>query len=443
MLLHNPLPHKIFMGLVETHNVEPDVRAERVNFALDQANRFHAAVGINRSYSVSIGDQGTATLWFRENPEPQDGDVTILGQLSSFSLGTEGTFANGTNVYLENRFDPQTRLFHPFYTSSDEERLAAYPKKIGYMESGQTQEGVRYAGNYGRITSYVGNPDDPKPLLLALPPLFDPLLATEVAQMGPIAINGSAVTDTYFYGRDHFLTEGKHKNEIGKSLEGKQVLVMGAGGVGMRVAMYSQHMGADVVVADIEPKRLVLPKQLDMSVINVTENPDVGDIVKQHWDGIDPGADVVFECTGHIAALPGAVRAARKQSLVTLMSFYSSGNPEQNKAFVDSMKMEVHHNGPALYVAQIGNIPRGLTQRDLANTTVQLLKHPQYARAAQNFYTHLIPMSESQLFLNTLRDRDVTPLAPYSLYKDRNEVLQSTFYVDEGLLPMLDTAKQM
>jgi hypothetical protein len=52
-------------------------------------------------------------------------------------------------------------------------------------------------------------------------------------------------------------------------------------------------------------------------------------------------------------------------------------------------------------------------------------------------------MSESQLFLNTLRDRDVTPLAPYSLYKDRNEVLQSTFYVDEGLLPMLDTAKQM
>jgi hypothetical protein len=63
MLLHNPLPHKIFMGLVETHNVEPDVRAERVNFALDQANRFHAAVGINRSYSVSIGDQGTASRW--------------------------------------------------------------------------------------------------------------------------------------------------------------------------------------------------------------------------------------------------------------------------------------------------------------------------------------------------------------------------------------------
>lgn len=101
---------------------------------------------------------------------------------------------------------------------------------------------------------------------------------------------------------------------------GDQVLISGAGPIGIMLAMWAKAWGAScVLLADIDPDKLIFARKLGFEhTVNALEQ-DVAAYVKQRTGR---GADVVVEGAGNSASLETCLKAARSFGKVVLM-----GNP--------------------------------------------------------------------------------------------------------------------
>ena len=291
--------------------------------------------------------------------------VTTL--FSGISAGTELSYVKGTNPFLAERWDTGLGLFVPG------EPGAGYPvTRLGYMEVGTVTEshtpvilvGGTVAMTYGHRSTYVGDPLTDR--VVSLPASLDPLLGIYVAHMGPICANGLLHAAADLCGPD--------VRSLGEGVRGRQVVVVGAGVVGLLTALLARRHGAtSVVVLDPTPERRSVAEALGLESLDPQGPEDVAVTLKARWRHApgDRGADVVFQCRGQAAALHRALRVARPQATVIDLAFYQGGAAELR------LGAEFHHNGLGVRCAQIGRVPRGLSHRwdreRLSAETIDLL----------------------------------------------------------------------
>jgi predicted dehydrogenase/glycosyltransferase involved in cell wall biosynthesis/threonine dehydrogenase-like Zn-dependent dehydrogenase len=342
----------------------------------------------------SLGIEGPGKAFFFEYEEgpPADGQIRLETLYTGFSAGTELTFMKNTNPYFHSRFDAGRGVF------IENEPDLRYPVPfLGYMEVARISDS-RAAGftNGGVLaTTYAhksGHTADPfHDVLVALPAEIDPILGVFVAQMGPIAANGILHADADAL--------GSSVPTLGSGLAGRNVVVLGAGTVGLMTALFAQKLGAaGVIIAD--PSEYRRQKAQAMGLLSMTE-----DVVWQHVKALwhsgagDRGADVVFQTRAYSRSLHVALKALRPQGTVIDLAFYQSG--------ADALRLgeEFHHNGLNIRCAQINRVPRGLAplwdRRRLAGETIKLMES-HGALIREHMITHVVPFDETPKFLSDL-----------------------------------------
>jgi L-iditol 2-dehydrogenase len=92
---------------------------------------------------------------------------------------------------------------------------------------------------------------------------------------------------------------------------GSRVLITGAGPIGLVCAQAARAYGAaQIVVTDINPRRLELAQRMGATALDVSQTP-VGE------SGFDP--DVLLECSGHPQATRDAIRTVARAGHVVLI----------------------------------------------------------------------------------------------------------------------------
>jgi threonine dehydrogenase-like Zn-dependent dehydrogenase len=321
---------------------------------------------------------GEVALVEEELPPLPAGGVLLETVATGLSAGTELTFVKGDHPALHRRHDPELGLFLPGGEAP------TYPvTRLGYMEVARVaetrtaglSEGELVATAYGHATHHVADPVTEH--LVRLPRDLDPVLATYVAHLGPICANGllHAAADAV----------GPTVSGLGQGVEGRRVLVTGAGLIGLVTALFAAHHGAEeVVVVDPDPERRRLAEGLGFEALD-GDDPDPAVTLKTRWrhGPADHGADVAFQCRGRPFALATALRAVRPQGTVVDLAFYTDG------ADVVRLGEEFHHNGLSLRCAQIGRPPRGTSgQWDRARLSAETIRLLQ--RRGEDIHTHLI-----------------------------------------------------
>jgi hypothetical protein len=246
------------------------------------------------------------------------GCVRVDTVASGVSAGTELTLVKGTNPALTRAWDAELGLF------GATAQAPAYPvRKLGYMQVGRVvasrsdhhAEGSLVAATYGHATG--ADLDPLRERVVPLPDGLDPLLGVHVAHMGPICANG------LLHAAHDLLGAAAAGTDLGAGVRGRQVLVTGAGVVGLLSGLLALHHGAaEVAVADPTPARLAAAAGLGLVPVDSAAH-DVGTWAKERWRHAqgDRGADVVLQCRGQAGALHDALRSLRPQGTVVDLAF--------------------------------------------------------------------------------------------------------------------------
>ena len=366
------------------------------------------APGHRHIRSLGIESPGNAYFFEYEEGPPADGHVRLETLYTGFSAGTELTFMKNTNPYFHSRFDGGRGVF------VENEPDLRYPVPfLGYMEVARVSETNATGFQHGDVvaTTYAhksGHTADPsQDVLVPMPSNIDPILGVFVAQMGPIAANGILHADADALGNT--------VPALGAGIAGRQVVVLGAGTVGLMTALFAQKLGAsEVIIAD--PSEFRRGKAQAMGLTSMNEE-DAWQHAKAGWHNgsNDRGADIVFQTRAQSRSLHVALKALRPQGTVIDLAFYQNG--------ADALRLgeEFHHNGLNIRCAQINRVPRGLAplwdRRRLAGETMKLMKS-HGALIREHMITHVVPFSEGPAFLA-------------DLVENRPDFLQIVFKVHE------------
>ena len=361
----------------------------------------------------SLGVLAPGEPSFFDEPEAplEDGCFRLETLWSGLSAGTELSFVKGTNPYLHAAWDERLGVFR------HDRPATGYPvRSMGYMEVGRVTESRTDAARPGELIAMAyghrtGRTVDPlSDRFVPLPDDLDPLLGVYVAHMGPICANGLLHAAAELAGQPLTLGDG---------VRGRNLLVVGAGVVGLLTALLARHHGAaEVVVADATPARREAARALGLDAVDAKE---AWLRVKERWrhGPADCGADLAFQCRGRTEALVTAFKALRPQATVIDLAFY------QEDAAGLRLGEEFHHNGLTLRCAQIGRVPRGLSQvwdrRRLAVETIGLLRaHGDAIR--RHLVSDVVPFEQAPGFLRDLAAR-------------RRHTLQAVFALPAALNP--------
>ncbi len=290
------------------------------------------AIGGRTVQIVSTGAVECATY----EPAPlQDGWVRVRTVRSAISPGTEMTFygRDASNVYLHKRWNEELRLFEAGEPSIE------YPIAFGYRAAGEVVEsrspevpaGARVYGNW-RHTELTSMPAE-RAAAQRLPDELSWDDGVDIAQMGPIALNAVQFGENEDVDRD--------------------VVVFGAGPVGLITAQIVAMRAASVTVVDRVPERLAIARGLGLDTLEAAEGVDIAATLKRRLG--PEGIPVAWECTGSTYALHEAIRVVRRQGLVVAVGFYQG----EGRGLL--LGDEFHHNGIRVACGQIGNLHGGWT----------------------------------------------------------------------------------
>jgi threonine dehydrogenase-like Zn-dependent dehydrogenase len=348
-------------------------------------------------YSLGVRARDELAFFDLELPPLADGGVLVETRYSGLSAGTELTYLKGTDPGFTSRRDLDLGVFHP----GDASRRYPIPA-MGYMEVAEVvasrradvPAGTLVAGAYGHRSHHVLAAGD---VVIPVPADVDPLLGIYLAQMGPICANGILHAAAEFAaGADVRLGDG---------VRDRSVLVTGAGVVGLLTALFARHHGArDVLVADPDQRRLAVATALGLQTID-EQATDAWWECKHRWvhGDRDRGADLVFQCRGQSGVLHRALKSLRPQGVVIDMAFYTGGASDLR------LGEEFHHNGLTIRCAQIGRVPRGLSdtwdRHRLAAETGRLLAANEEA-LRQHLITDVVPVRDAPAVITGLARRE-------------------------------------
>jgi (R,R)-butanediol dehydrogenase/meso-butanediol dehydrogenase/diacetyl reductase len=115
-----------------------------------------------------------------------------------------------------------------------------------------------------------------------------------------------------------------HDVRMGKVKGEDFVVILGGGPIGLLIALVAKHLGATVLISEVNPFRLKLASQLGLETID-PKNNDLVDHVNTVTHG--SGADVVFEVTGAAVAVATMTKIARVRGRVVVVAIHSQPIP--------------------------------------------------------------------------------------------------------------------
>ena len=123
---------------------------------------------------------------------------------------------------------------------------------------------------------------------------------------------------------------------------GDAVLVFGGGPIGCLIALVCRHRGARVAVAEINPFRVEMLRNLGLEVVGPSVDP-----VRFANDWTDgDGVDVAFEVTGHPAAVKAITEVVRVWGTISIVAIHSEPMPVNLHRF---FARELNLHGSRLY----------------------------------------------------------------------------------------------
>jgi 2-desacetyl-2-hydroxyethyl bacteriochlorophyllide A dehydrogenase len=102
--------------------------------------------------------------------------------------------------------------------------------------------------------------------------------------------------------------------------DGEFAAVIGGGPIGILVALVAQARGARVVLAEVNPFRLQLARDLEIDAVNPMEI-DLPQLVNDRTGGA--GADVVFEVSGSQAGADTMTKLPRTRGRIVVVAIYA------------------------------------------------------------------------------------------------------------------------
>jgi (R,R)-butanediol dehydrogenase/meso-butanediol dehydrogenase/diacetyl reductase len=119
-----------------------------------------------------------------------------------------------------------------------------------------------------------------------------------------------------------------HDVRMGEVRAGEQVVVIGGGPIGVLISLVARTRGARVLMAEVNPFRLQLARDLGIDAIHPEETGLVA-LVNERTDGA--GADVVFEVSGSAAGAEMMTRLPRTRGRIVVVAIY--GEPPKVDLF--------------------------------------------------------------------------------------------------------------
>lgn len=113
-----------------------------------------------------------------------------------------------------------------------------------------------------------------------------------------------------------------HAVKRASDVQGKKIVVIGAGPIGILLAQTAKAMGAaEVMVTDVSDYRLELAKKCGADYIVNTKEKDFGEALIENY-GADK-ADVIYDCAGNDITINQAIHHARKGSEIILVAVFA------------------------------------------------------------------------------------------------------------------------
>lgn len=179
-----------------------------------------------------------------------------------------------------------------------------------------------------------------------------------------------------------------HAVGLAGDIDGRRVLVIGAGPIGLLVVAAAVHAGAAVVGASD-----VRPEPLDRArVLGATEVALVGrDVIA------DESYDVVLECSGVGAALTQAVRATRRTGTIVQVGMLPNADTAVNLA--PMLAKELTIRGAFRFSTEIDDAVRILAESDALDPVI----------------SHVVPASDAERAFALARDSSASAKVLLSL----------------------------
>jgi 2-desacetyl-2-hydroxyethyl bacteriochlorophyllide A dehydrogenase len=111
-----------------------------------------------------------------------------------------------------------------------------------------------------------------------------------------------------------------HDVRLGEVQAGEHVVVIGGGPIGMLVAMVSQIRCGQVLMAEINPFRIKLARDLGIDAVN-PQDSDLAGLVNERTAGA--GADVVFEVSGSQSGAELMTRLPRTRGRIVIVAIFA------------------------------------------------------------------------------------------------------------------------
>ena len=115
------------------------------------------------------------------------------------------------------------------------------------------------------------------------------------------------------------VTVAVHAVNVPELKSGDNVVVIGAGPIGVLTALVAKAKGANVIVSEVSEKRLALVKDVGLTGVNPMTT-DLVNYVFDHTNG--DGADIVFDAAGVQAAIETAPKLTHPHSKIVIVAAY-------------------------------------------------------------------------------------------------------------------------
>jgi 2-desacetyl-2-hydroxyethyl bacteriochlorophyllide A dehydrogenase len=169
---------------------------------------------------------------------------------------------------------------------------------------------------------------------------------------------------------------GFHATARGAVEASDQVVIIGAGTIGLTILAAAKQTGAAVLIADIGDFRLDIARRMGADVTVNSQKEDLGAIVKQWTDGF--GASVVIEAVGMPATIESTIGLVADAGRIVI-----TGVTKEKFAVrgVDMTKKELTVFG---------------SRNNLGNFAAALMFIKENPQIAEKLVTHTFPFAETQ-----------------------------------------------
>ena len=112
-----------------------------------------------------------------------------------------------------------------------------------------------------------------------------------------------------------------HDVRRARLVAGEDALIIGGGPIGILIAMVARHMGANVILSEVNAYRLELAQSLGFATLNPRKVNVADEICEQT---ADKGADVIFEVSGTQAGVDTMTAAAAARCRIVLVAIHGT-----------------------------------------------------------------------------------------------------------------------